>query len=255
MNQLNRILSAVGVTLALFLLTSATPISNSFKETEIPKTAEVFLDLQYDHMEINDLSREAWKKGMVGYIHLLIKGRLENPRYLTITDFTKPSTEERLWVIDLMEWEVAFHSLVAHGRNSGGLVATKFSNTPESYQSSLGFYVTGETYRGKFDYALRLDGVEKSNSLARERGIVVHGAHYANPEFAKSNGMLGRSLGCPAVPQKLAKEFIDLVKEGTCFFIYAEDPVYLRTSSLIRFVPGMNDITELACTLGVELNG
>lgn len=255
MNLLNRILSAVGVTMALFLLTSATPISNSFKESEIPKTAEDFLDLQYDQMELDGLSREAWKKGMVGYIHLLIKGRLENPRYLTITDFTKPSTEERLWVIDLLEWEVSFHSLVAHGRNSGGLVATKFSNTPESYQSSLGFYVTGETYRGKFDYAMRLDGVEKSNSLARERGIVVHGAHYANPEFAQSNGMLGRSLGCPAVPQKLAKEFIDLVKEGTCFFIYAEDPAYLRTSSLIRFVPGMNDIAELACTLGVEFNG
>jgi hypothetical protein len=78
----------------------------------------------------------------------------------------------------------------------------------------------------------------------------VHGARYANPEFAKGNGMLGRSLGCPAVPQKRSKEFIDLVKEGTCFFIYAEDPVYLKTSSLIRFVPGMDDLTELACHLG-----
>jgi hypothetical protein len=205
-------------------------------------------------MQLDGLSREAWKKGMVGYIHLLIKGKLDNPRFLTITDFTKPSTEERLWVIDLQEWQVSFHSLVAHGRNSGGLIATKFSNTPESFQSSLGFYVTGETYRGKFDYAMRLDGLERSNSLARERGIVVHGASYANPEFARANGMLGRSLGCPAVPQKRAQEFIDLVKEGTCFFIYAEDPGYLRTSSLIRFVPGMDDLTELACNLGLDWN-
>jgi hypothetical protein len=166
MRRLNLILPTTRVLLFFFVFSSASSFTFSASNAHEYQTAEAFLDFQYDQMNLDGLSREAWKKGMIGYIHLLIKGKLDNPRFLSITDFTKPSTEERLWVIDLQEWEVSFQSLVAHGRNSGGLVASKFSNTPESFQSSLGFYVTAETYRGKFDYAMRLDGVEKSNSRA-----------------------------------------------------------------------------------------
>lgn len=154
---------------------------------------------------------------------------------LTIIDFTLPSTEKRLWIIDPEQGAILLHSVVAHGRNSGDLMAERFSNRPESYQSSLGFYRTAETYQGKHGYSLRLDGLEEGiNDQARNRAIVIHGAAYANEDFAKSTGRLGRSLGCPALPTELTDMAIDLIKEGSLLFIYGNDPEYLKSSALIR---------------------
>lgn len=202
----------------------------------------------YTHLQNKELSFDVWEKGFRGYISLYKQGKLENPRYLTLVDFSQPSSEERLFVIDLVQQTISFQSLVSHGRNSGGLMATSFSNRNSSYQSSLGFYVTAETYSGKFDYAMRLDGLEYSNSNARERAIVVHGADYATPEFLKkNNGILGRSLGCPAVPKESAHHLIDLVKNGSCFFIYSENREYARLSRLLRFIPGVDDLAQLEC--------
>lgn len=113
-------------------------------------------------------------------------------------------------------------------------MAQKFSNINSSFMSSLGFYVTGETYEGKHGYSLRLDGVEKGfNDNARERAIVIHGADYANPDFVLATGRLGRSLGCPALPMALHREIIDTIKNGSCLFIYGNDKSYLQNSSLI----------------------
>lgn len=154
---------------------------------------------------------------------------------LTVIDFTLPSTAKRLWVIDVVKGEILLNSVVAHGRNSGELIAKKFSNTPESFQSSLGFYKTAETYLGKHGYSLRLDGLEKGfNDQARARAIVIHGADYAREEFAKMTGRLGRSLGCPALPTELSAQVIDLIKEGSLLFIYGDDPNYLTKSALAQ---------------------
>jgi hypothetical protein len=154
---------------------------------------------------------------------------------ITIIDFTLPSTEKRMWIIDPLNGEVLLHSLVAHGRNSGDLMAYRFSNRAESYQSSLGFYRTGETYQGKHGYSLRLDGLEQGiNDQARNRAIVIHGAEYANESFVKSAGRLGRSLGCPALPTDLTDEAINLIKEGSLLFIYGNDPEYLHTSEILE---------------------
>lgn len=154
---------------------------------------------------------------------------------LTVIDFSLPSTKKRLWIIDLNTREILVNTVVAHGRNSGNLMAEKFSNQPESYQSSLGFYKTAETYQGKHGYSLRLDGLENGfNDQARSRAIVIHGADYAREEFAKSNGRLGRSLGCPALPPELSAEVIDLIKEGSLLFIYGQDQNYLSRSALIQ---------------------
>ncbi|GMQ31574.1 hypothetical protein Aconfl_42190 [Algoriphagus confluentis] len=154
---------------------------------------------------------------------------------LTLIDFSLPSTERRLWIIDLVEEEIVLNTVVAHGRNSGNLMAEKFSNRPESYQSSLGFYKTGETYIGKHGYSLRLDGLEEGfNDQARSRAIVIHGADYAREEFAKVSGRLGRSLGCPAVPSELSKEVIDLIKDGSLLFIFADQEEYLQQSAFIQ---------------------
>lgn len=153
---------------------------------------------------------------------------------ITIIDFSLPSTEKRLWVIDPVNKLVLVNSVVSHGRNSGELYATNFSNKPSSYKSSLGFYKTAETYHGKHGLSLRLDGLEKGfNDLARPRAIVIHGADYAREEFISAAGRLGRSLGCPALPSELSKEVIELIKEGSLLFIYGEDQNYSSNSKLI----------------------
>ncbi len=154
-----------------------------------------------------------------------------NKPLLTVIDFTLPSTQRRLWIIDMQAQKILLNTVVAHGRNSGLLHAEQFSNRPESNQSSLGFYKTGETYQGKHGYSMRLDGLEKGiNDQARNRAIVLHGADYAKEDFLKSVGRLGRSLGCPAVPTELATSIIQLIQGGTLLFVYGKDPDYLETS-------------------------
>lgn len=169
-----------------------------------------------------------------GYLNLLEKKRIQSGTPLSIIDFSLPSSTERLWIINPENGELLHHSLVSHGRNSGDLMAKKFSNINSSFMSSIGFYVTGETYQGKHGYSLRLDGVEKGfNDNARKRAIVIHGAEYANQDFVVATGRLGRSLGCPALPMAFHKEIIDTIKDGSCLFIYGKDQTYIQKSSLI----------------------
>jgi hypothetical protein len=180
---------------------------------------------QLPSMEVLELAMEGWEK---------LENDLKSP-LLTVIDFSLPSTQKRLWVIDPSKGLVLHHSVVAHGRNSGELLAKNFSNQPESFQSSLGFYKTAETYQGKHGYSLRLDGLEKGfNDQARNRAIVIHGADYAKEEFAKSTGRLGRSLGCPALPPELSAKVIDLIKDGSLLFIYGNDESYLQKSYLLQ---------------------
>jgi hypothetical protein len=151
---------------------------------------------------------------------------------LTIIDYSQPSTSKRLFVIDLDQKEVLYNTFVAHGRNSGLNHARTFSNVKSSLKSSPGFYLTGETYRGKHGYSLRLDGLEEGiNDRARDRAIVIHGADYVSSDFIKRNNRLGRSWGCPAIPEELTEEIIDAIKEGTCLYIHADDPGYLTRSA------------------------
>ena len=178
---------------------------------------------------------EVVRLAVSGYMNLVEEGKIERGSPLSIIDFSLPSSKERLWIIDPAEGKLLHHSLVSHGRNSGDLMAKKFSNVNSSFMSSLGFYVTGETYQGKHGYSLRLDGVEKGfNDRARERAIVIHGADYANKDFVKATGRLGRSLGCPALPMGLHKEIINTIKDGSCLFIYGKDTNYLSKSPLIN---------------------
>ena len=154
---------------------------------------------------------------------------------LTVIDFTKPSTEKRLFVIDLKLKKVLFISYVAHGRNSGEKYATSFSNQEGSFKSSLGFYQTENTYYGKNGYSLVLNGLERGiNDKAKERAIVVHGAAYADPSTIRSCGRLGRSLGCPALPLAVSKKIIDTIKGGTLLYIHGDDKTYASRSTFIR---------------------
>ena len=154
---------------------------------------------------------------------------------LTVIDFTKPSTEKRLFVIDLKLKKVLFISYVAHGQNSGEKYATSFSNQEGSFKSSLGFYQTENTYYGKNGYSLVLNGLERGiNDKAKERAIVVHGAAYADPSTIRSCGRLGRSLGCPALPLAVSKKIIDTIKGGTLLYIHGDDKTYASRSTFIR---------------------
>ena len=154
---------------------------------------------------------------------------------ITIIDFSLPSDKERLWVLDLIHGKVLFHCLVSHGRNSGELMAEHFSNTPGSCASSPGFYTTGETYIGKHGLSLTLDGLETGiNDKARARTIVMHGADYVSTDFIRKYGRLGRSFGCPAVPEELSKEIIQTIKDGSCLFIYVPKTSYTSNSPIIK---------------------
>jgi hypothetical protein len=156
-----------------------------------------------------------------------------NEDIVTIIDFSLPSTEKRLFILDLKKQEILYHTLVAHGKNTGANMATKFSNNKGSNQSSLGLYRTGESYQGKHGYSLRLDGLEKGfNDNARSRAVVMHSASYVSESFIKRHGRLGRSWGCPALPVELSKEIIDLIKGGSCLYIYADDSNYIENSIL-----------------------
>ena len=178
--------------------------------------------------ELSPPSLPVLELALNGYAQL--QDKLKKP-LLTVIDYSLPSTHKRLWIIDLEQQKILLHTVVAHGRNSGALLAEKFSNRPESYQSSLGFFQTGEAYQGKHGYSLRLDGLEVGiNDQARARAIVIHGADYAKETVAATAGRLGRSLGCPAVPPDLSTPLIKLIKEGSLLFIYGKDPNYLRMS-------------------------
>ena len=158
------------------------------------------------------------------------------PQTLTVIDYSQPSTAERLWVFDLRTRALLYHELVAHGQGSGGNFATTFSNTDESHQSSLGLFVTEDTYVGKNGYSLRMRGLDEGfNDRAYDRAIVMHGAPYVSAEFAKQQGRLGRSWGCPALRSTVAREVIDRVKKGGAVFAYANQAAWLHAS---RFLNG-----------------
>lgn len=153
---------------------------------------------------------------------------------ITIVDLSQPSSKKRLYVVDMLSKKLLFNTYVAHGRNSGDLMANQFSNVNASFQSSLGFYQTMNTYMGKHGLSLQLKGLEKGfNDQVQNRNIVIHGADYVCEDFIRKTGRLGRSQGCPAVPYAVSKHIIETVKGGTCLFVYAPNPKYLSESAYL----------------------
>ncbi len=195
----------------------------------VPEALAAYKDMGLEEL----VSYDAFEQAYNGF--KLIEGKQKE--LLTLIDFTKPSTEKRFFVLDLENREVLYHTYVSHGRNSGENYAASFSNRSGSYQSSLGFYLTEHTYQGKNGYSLVLEGLEKDiNDRAKERAIVVHGAPYANPSTIRANGRLGRSLGCPALPQDVSKPIIDTIKHGSVLYIYAGNSDYIQQSPLLSMV-------------------
>jgi len=153
---------------------------------------------------------------------------------LTVIDYSLPSTAKRMWVFDVATGKVLFHELVAHGKNTGDNYARHFSNSDGSLETSLGLFVTGNTYVGHNGYSLQLDGLEKTNDSALRRAVVVHGAPYVSEAFAAAHGRLGRSWGCPALSQAVAHQVIDTIKGGSLVFSYYPDPSWLAASPFLH---------------------
>lgn len=188
----------------------------------------------YSQLENKSLSFEAFEMALKGFLELKDSLHLKE-NLISVVDYSQPSSQKRFYLINMETKKILFQDYVAHGRNTGLLKASKFSNKMNSYQSSLGFFKTAETYYGKNGLSLRLDGLEKGiNNLARNRAIVIHTADYAEESYVKKWGRLGRSFGCPTLPPEHFNEIIELIKEGSLLFIYSPQDQYLQNSKILN---------------------
>lgn len=233
---------------------STTPAkkATSANDSTTQVTAQIsfsnYVNLVYEqtNLKVYGLGLSVFEKAVAGFMNLKNQQLLNNSKSIvTIVDFTKASTEKRMWIVDLKNKTLLLNTYVAHGQGSGANLATSFSNVAESHQSSLGFFIASETYFGKHGLSLKLDGQDKGiNDLARARAIVIHGAKYVSENFIKSTGRLGRSFGCPAVSEELNEKVIGLIKGKTCFFINGNSEEY--TSSLLATNSLAQNFTDLA---------
>ncbi|WP_299823276.1 murein L,D-transpeptidase catalytic domain family protein [uncultured Pontibacter sp.] len=219
-------------------------IKNRISNLKVMKFNQVAYSL-YNQMALQQtgLRFEVFDKALTGYYNMKHKQEVSDKPVLTIVDFTKSSNEKRLWVVDLEKKEVLFNTYVSHGRNSGDEYAENFSNQEKSFMSSIGFYVTENTYYGKHGLSLKLEGLDKEfNNNAKDRCIVMHGAEYATEEFIAQAGRLGRSLGCPAIPMDEHEDIIKTVVGGTALYIHAAHDAY--TSQYLDHVTAMAELVN-----------
>ncbi|MEL1243582.1 murein L,D-transpeptidase catalytic domain family protein [Flavobacterium sp. DGU11] len=221
-----------------FSITATTPkhenSSGLLASTEVNSASAA--ESLYNNIKSHSLSMpgfECFSKAFNGFSRLKLEGKIKKD-LLTVIDFTKSSATKRLWIIDMATQTVLYNTLVAHGRNSGDEYASVFSNDPNSNCSSLGFYATGEIYMGKHGESLRLDGLEQGiNNNARNRAVVMHAADYVSESFAMQHQRIGRSQGCPALPNELNEEIINLIQGKSCIFIYHPSQSYISASKLL----------------------
>jgi len=207
-----------------------TDVAVVVKPTFESEVEVAYKSMNANHFELPNL--ESFKEAMKGYYSLKERGLIKKD-ILTLVDFSLSSNTKRLWVIDLTTNTILYHSLVAHGRNTGEEFANSFSNANSSFKSSLGFYATAETYNGKHGMSLKLDGLEKGiNDNARVRGVVIHSASYVSNSFIKGNKRLGRSQGCPAIPEETLKGIVNTIKDKSCLFIYHPSRSFETISNL-----------------------
>ena len=225
--RLSLVAAMLGGGVALSSATTTASVASS--------AAAMFSEAAWANAKLGGLDPQVFTLALESAASAVLRGQADEPSTLTVIDYSKPSTEKRMWVFDVRTHALLFHELVSHGRGSGVTMATSFSNVEESHKTSLGLFRTAETYVGGNGYSLRLDGLERGmNDRARTRAIVIHGAPYVNAATAKANGYLGRSYGCPAVRPEIARSLIDTVKGGGLLFAYYPDQTWLKTSAFLN---------------------
>jgi hypothetical protein len=208
---------------------SATDSSALLNKTSV--SDKLFNDL---HLQKVGLSKEILDYAIRGYQKLVDSGLVDNSQYLTIVDLSQSSRNKRFYILDIKNDSLIRNTYVAHGKSSGVDMAKSFSNDFNSNKSSLGFYVTESTYNGKHGLSLRINGLEGGfNDNAEARGVVVHGAPYVNAGRVNSDYM-GRSQGCPALPENEYAQVINTIKDGSVMFVYNPDSNYLQSSTLLN---------------------
>lgn len=233
----------------IFILSTFLYFSNAqtglSKERQLAlKKAELNIKDLYNELNAAqyDLSFTAFRYAYIGYQTMKKQHRLNNKELFSIIDFTKDCNSKRFYTIDLEKMKIVYYTYVAHGKKSGERMATSFSDAVESNKSSIGFYITGNTYNGGNGYSLILNGDEKGyNSNLAKRSVVVHAADYANEDYIARNGRMGRSLGCPALPENIYKQVIETIKEKTMIFAYYNDAKYLKTSKYLNVLKLIED--------------
>ncbi|MEO8402721.1 MAG: murein L,D-transpeptidase catalytic domain family protein [Gammaproteobacteria bacterium] len=221
--------------LAFFSVVGWGPFTYSSDSSLSAQTADwVSNEIRSIHAQAYNLDTTVLKRSLTAYLKARRQG-FDRKELLTVVDYSKPSTERRLWVIDLKNTKVLFNTWVTHGKNSGELNATSFSNDVNSLKSSLGVFVTTSAYTGSLGYSLRVQGLEHGiNDNALRRDVVFHGAWYASPNVVKQYGMLGRSFGCMAVDTHTVRPLIDTIKNNTVVVAYYPDRSWLRNSSYLN---------------------
>lgn len=190
-------------------------------------------EMQTFKSQARNIDDKVLRLSLIAYLNARRKG-MDHKQMLTVIDYSKPSTERRLWVFDLKSGRTLFNTWVSHGKNSGGVNATSFSNSNGSLKSSIGVFLTEEPYVGKNGYSLRLKGLERGvNDNALDRAVVIHGARYVNADTIRKYGKIGRSWGCPAVSTSLSKPLIDTVKNNTLIVAYYPDRKWLSNSKFL----------------------
>jgi len=213
--------------MSLFVVSSAQATVEDSPSYQVERTVSLLSDT------VKDLDPKVLSLAVEAYFHAKAKGQVSKP-LLTVIDYSLKSTLKRLWVFDIKQNKLLFHTYVSHGKGSGQLYAKNFSNRAGSHQSSLGVYVTGKTFQGDKGLSLRLDGKEIGfNDKAKSRAIVMHGAWYADPKFILRNGYAGRSWGCPALPTFLNKPIVEAIKKGSLLFAYYPNHNWLEHSSYL----------------------
>jgi hypothetical protein len=227
-------LKHIVATFILLCISGWGPFYSSLIEEPIGSAGWINQQIKIINAQATNLDPQVLKLGLQAYLKLRQQG-LDDQQLMTIIDYSKPSTERRLWVVDLKHEKVLFNTWVTHGRNSGSMNPDSFSNQPGSLKSSLGVFLTDiDGYEGGNGYSLRLVGLEHGiNDNAYRRDIVVHGAWYAHPNVIKKYGVLGRSWGCPAVSVETAKPLIDTIKKKTLVFVYYPDQNWLKRSNFL----------------------
>jgi hypothetical protein len=222
-------LAALGTSLALPASAESKP-----KIPAAPALRAAFSAASWPSEGLGTLERRIFDLALNAASCAVRSGSIDDLATLTVIDYSRPSTDKRLWVFDLEARTLLFEELVAHGQGSGENLARSFSNEAESHQSSLGLFRTEDTYVGRNGYSLRLRGLDAGfNDRAYDRAIVMHGAPYVSDAFARAQGRLGRSWGCPALREGIAREVIDTVKGRGLVFAYYPDPAWLAASKYL----------------------
>ena len=217
----------------LNIITAALLSSGIMTDTATVNNGNINEELQHLSQKAPALNKNVLKLALTAYHTASEKGNVKKP-VLTVIDYSLPSSKQRMWIFDVRKEKLLYNTYVAHGRNSGADTPNHFSNASHSKATSLGTFITKDTYFGSKGLSLNLQGMEHGfNDNAYNRRVVVHGAWYVEPEFIKSSGRAGRSWGCPSIAQTIAKPVINTIKGGSVLFAYYPDHYYLSHSGYV----------------------